>query len=206
MVGPSQSGKSNILFQLTLEMPKLVDSKIEHYMLCYAVMTDLHSKLQDSLPNLENIQGLPSPDVLKLFLSRPGLKMIIIEDLVQDMVQSRDINNLFMVHSHHARTICAFSTQNLFLSGPFARSISSNCHLFFLCNTIRNFNTIRTFATQLTGNTKDFKSFMNIWSEQVRPHSYQYLLVDCSPGTLHDLRLSTDIFSNKVTRFFKMIN
>lgn len=183
-------------------MSELVNGKIEHVLLCYAVLTDLHTKLESSLTNLETHHGLPQPDFLHTFLSKEGMKLILFEDLVSDMVQNREINNLFMVHAHHSKTICCYTSQNLFMSGVYARDLSYNTHLFFLLNTARNYNSIRTFATQLTGNTKQFKSFLGVWNEKIRPFNYSYLLVNCAPGTPQDFRLCTDIFKDKITRFF----
>lgn len=159
--------------------------------------------MEQTLKNIKLHQGLPNSETLQNFTQTDSLKVLVFDDLMASMCNSKDIDALMLVNSHHSNTIIIYTSQNHFGNkGLYSRSISSNTHIFFLMNTSRNLDSIMIFARQVVGSGLAYKGFQKMWNDVIANKPFSYLVLNCSPSTPADLRLSTDIFSSSPTRYF----
>jgi len=73
---------------------------------------------------------------------------------MSQVVDDKNILNLFTVGSHHRKNSVIFLTQNIYEKGKYARTISLNTHYFILFKNRRANNASR--STNLSGRNKVF--------------------------------------------------
>ena len=91
--------------------------------------------------------------MLKIALSG-GHALLILDDLMQEVVNSKTMQDLFCQYCHHMGISVMFLTQNLFQQGKCARTIALNTHVLVLMKNMRNTSQIAHFARQLYPNRK----------------------------------------------------
>jgi len=159
--------------------------------------------MEQKLRNVRLHQGIPNTDYFQTFLNKPGLKVLIFDDLMSILVSNKDVEELMLCSSHHRRCVVLYTAQSIFNNrGVYSRSQSANTHIFFIMNSSRNLDSILIFARQVVGSGPAYKSFQKIWEDNIWNKPYSYLCINCSPSTPADFRLSTDIFSDKPTKVF----
>ena len=77
------------------------------------------------IEDIEFIKGIP--DIEKVQDS-----IIVMDDLMLEVIENKDILKLFTIGSHHKNISVIFLTQNVFEKGKYARSISLNSHYLIL--------------------------------------------------------------------------
>ena len=79
-------------------------------------------------------------------LSRDGHALLILDDLMQEVSNSKDLLDLFCQYSHHMGISVVYLTQNLFQQGRFSCTIALNTHVLVLLKSMRNASQISCFA------------------------------------------------------------
>ena len=134
--------------------------------------------MREDVPNLMFHRGLPD------------VEEIILDDLMQEVVNSKTMQDLFCQYCHHMGISVMFLTQNLFQQGKCARTIALNTHVLVLMKNLRNASQIAHFARQLYPNRK---GMLEEVYEDCMKTAYGYLVIDMSPHT-DQYRLRTHIF------------
>ena len=77
------------------------------------------------------MEGLPTKDIIDN-MNNGNFHIIILNDMMETIVKSLDMLQLFTKYCHHCNISTVFITQNVYHQGPYARSISLNNHVIIL--------------------------------------------------------------------------
>ena len=183
VVGPTQSGKTTFVKGL-IENQHLVFQKPPLRIIWYYGISqpELHNQLRAQ--NVIVRQGLPNANDIQ-----EG-DLIILDDLLQESTQSKEVSNMFTRSAHHKRCFIIFLSQNLFAKGKEARTQSLNTTYILLFKNPRDKSQIGYLARQLEP-TKS-KAIIEMYHQAtLRPHGY--LFIDCTQECAPQNRFRTNI-------------
>ena len=135
------------------------------------------------------VQGILEQLNDETFIDSKYPSLMVIDDLMKDATNSKDVCELFVEGSHHINISVACIMLNAFSRGKENRTISINSQYVVLSKNPRD--QLVPFARQMYPN--NIKKFMNKYTETTnRP--YGYLFIDLKQNTPEEERLHTDIF------------
>lgn len=152
--GITQSGKTQFLKSLLLNSNKIVTPAPDRVVICFTEEQEAYRELVSKLPHVELIKGLEfdleefNPDINNI---------IVIDDQMNDAVQSEKIHQLLTKGSHHKSVSVIILTQNLFPQGKHGKTMRLNTHYTVIMKS-------PTFASQI-----------NYLSRQVFPNKSRFL-------------------------------
>ena len=194
--GATGSGKTVWVYRLLRHLKGMFDGEPpEKVLYCYGVSQPLFDEMERNVENIEFHEGLPTPSVLDELVgdaTRP--KLIILDDMVQQMVKKPQIELLLTRGCHHRNLSVVYLTRNLFQMGKNARTIALNTYYMILFENLRDVSQIGHLARQLYPNKTD------VLMEAYRHATgtpYGYLVVDSSPNADPKYRLRTKVFPNE---------
>ncbi len=99
---------------------------------------------------------------------------------MNEVIQNKDIMNIFKVDSHHKNTSTFFISQNIMARGKFARDISLKSNYMIIFHNPRDHQQIAILASQMYPNNSNFliESFNDA---SKKPHGY--LFIDLKQST-----------------------
>ena len=165
--GPSQSGKTHFVLELLEKRHELFRNPINNVLWCYGIRNDallnlLHSK------GYETHHGLPQSTDIK------ANSICILDDLLQESENSKDVTNMFTKAAHHLPCFIIFITQTLFPGGKEARTRSLNTHYYVIFKNPKDelqFDMLsRQIAPHQSKSLRD--SYLDATSE---PHGYLFI-------------------------------
>ena len=92
---------------------------------CYAVYQTAYEELRNEVDHIQFHEGLPDIQMINDF-SDDQHNLIVLDDMMKEVLNTRSIEKLFTVGSHHKGLSVYFISQNLFEGGKHARTISLN--------------------------------------------------------------------------------
>ena len=191
IAGPTGVGKTYFTYKLLQN--NMFTEKVSSVLYCYGVYQNFFNQM--SLQNLTFHSGLPSLETLEK-LNNGLFHIIVLDDLMEEIIKSLDLQKLFTKYCHHYNLTVLFLTQNLFAQGPYARTISLNTHVLVLFGNKRDESQVVFLAKQLyPGNVKGFLEAY--WD--ATENNFGYLVVDCNPQSPRELKLRTNIFPGENT-------
>ena len=159
-------------------------------MYCYSIDQPLFDEMKRAIPGILFHEGLPDKEEMQE-LSRGGHALLVLDDLMQEVSNSKDMVDLFCQYSHHMGISVMYVTQNLYQQGKFSRTIALNTHVLVLLKSMRNASQISCFARQLYPNCRGILE--EIYDDCMKT-PYGYLIVDLNPSSVDLYRLRTHIF------------
>ena len=196
VAGPTNCGKTYWVSRLL--MNDMFTQKVASVLYCYGVYQDFFAEMKSN-PNIQCPlrfhAGLPTKEDLKTLVDG-RLHLVVLDDLMEFIVKSQEMQQLFTKYCHHLNMSAIFISQNLFHQGPQARSISLNCHVVVLFANKRDESQIRIFARQLYP-TK-WRRFLIAYEEEMN-YEFSYLVVDCTPSIARALKVRSAIFPGERT-------
>ena len=120
-------------------------------------------------------------------------KLIILDDLIHEVMRSKDMEVLFTQGCHHRKVSVIMITQNLYPGGKHARTIALNTWYLVLMKNIRNVSQIGVLARQLYPGKS--KGFMKAY-EDAHNTRHGYFIVDMSPYSEGPAWLSGKVFDS----------
>ncbi len=182
IAGPSQSGKSEFIWNLIKFREDVCMSNFTRIIYCQA---NIHSpknklffeRLQNEFPKIEMIQGLPDIHTLRLNLnSLPTL--IIIDDLMKEVVKSSPMADLATndVHNHNISIIFVF--QNYFARGQQGTSLIKNCHYKVLFYNRIELLELRNISTHTVVSPKFLEFNFNYLIKHFPNDPSHYIVID----------------------------
>ena len=196
VAGPTNSGKTHWIRRILLT-PGMFTQPVSSIIYCYGVYQPLYNEMKDALP-ITFKEGLPVlEDIEKLHDGQ--FHIVVLDDLMEKIVRSQDMQELFSKYCHHMNITAIFVSQNIFQPGPYTRTISLNCHVIVLFANKRDESQIHIIARQFY--PLRWKQFLKVY-RQVTQESYSYLLIDCTPSHPRSLQLRSDIFPPEVTHVY----
>ena len=189
VAGPTQSGKSYFVYNLLVNKKNLILPEINKIIYCYSVWQPLYEKMLVDVNNITFHKGIPDQENLKDAI-------IVIDDLMSECIENKQILDLFTVGSHHRNLSVIFLTQNIYEKGKYSRAISINSHYLVLFNNRRDKAQIQYLARQIY--PQEGKFFEEVYKDAIY-RKYGHLIVDLKSTTKDLLRLkSLDFCKNYI--------
>ena len=178
VVGASQSGKSSFCVRVVEQARHVYGVDFKSIIWCYdgGEASAPRQQLAD-VAGLHFHAGVPTD-----FTKFPRDSLIILDDCMQDCLNSSAILALATKHCHHLRLSALIVLHNLFYSGKGMRSLSLNANYFVLYKSLRDRTQIDVFFRQFEPDL--WKSLSTIYKRHVADTNYGYLLVDLHPASL----------------------
>lgn len=176
IAGPSSSGKTVLTRNLLGEYNTTTDieAHVLNVLWCHGQQQDIHNIPVQGV-GIKYIEGLPDEKALKK--NKPHV--IVIDDLMNEVSDSRDMSNLFTKVSHHMGISVIFIAQNMFKKGKEMRDIRLNCHQLIILKCPQDMFQVQIMGRQIFPSYS--KSFNEAYEDATKkPHSY--LNIDCSPS------------------------
>ncbi len=187
IAGPTMSGKSRFALNLVKFRNEVYDSKFERILYCLpASMIHLHSRfieeLREICPQIEIIEGVPDIDGLYLSTDKSSHKLILFDDLMQDVFASKKILELITTTSHHSNISVVTICQSLFFASKNRLTFIRNCSEKVIFHDKVDQNQLSILSRHLFPNKPNFllEAFEFIYANTARP-DLKYLFIDASP-------------------------
>lgn len=180
--GPSKSGKTMLVLSILKDLPRYVDTPIEKIIFCYSEFQDAFDKLR----GIEFHKGIVDTDSYDANQS----KLVIIDDMMDECLDSKVVSDLFTKGSHHKNLSVIFMTQNIFAKGKFSRTISLNSQYLILFKNPRDQAQIRHLAQQMYPGK--FKFLVEAYNDATEK-AHGYLFIDNHQATENDIRIQSNI-------------
>lgn len=196
IIGPTMSGKTSFIFRY-LKNIKAMYQVNEHpvqIMYCFGADQPLFREMELAIPNIFFHQGLPTESELNDFAENGVHKLVVMDDLAQEIINRADMEILFTQKMHHMNLSLITVYHNLFHQGKYARNISLNTTYLVLFRNLRDSSQIVYLGHQLFPGRKGH--LLQAYEDATRERGY--LLIDLSPIIVDErLRLRTNIFSDE---------
>lgn len=184
--GPTGSGKTTLLLNLIKNSQKVSTPPPKEIIYCYSIWQTVFN----SFENVKFHQGMI--DIDDVTFNDKENRWIIIDDLMDEVGGTKDMDSLFTKQSHHLNLSVFFIVQNLFHKKT--RQISLNCHYMFLFNNPRDRSTIRTLGIQLYPNNPKF--LVDIYTQITLGHPFSHMFIDLKQSTLEQCRIRNGFAGN----------
>ena len=167
----------------------------EKIMICYSMFQPLYREIQKEIPTIIFKYGLPTKEELMELSGdgEPKHSLLIIDDLMSQLSNSKEMEELFVTLAHHRKITCLFLTQNIFYQGKYARTISLNTWYFVILTIRRDIRQLKLLAGQIVGGGTALNSFVRAY-EDTQKQKYGYLMIDVSPHSVKKHMLRTNVF------------
>ena len=194
------SGKSFWTFRLLREKDDMFSSPPEKVLYCYGIYQPLFDTLEKELPFVTFHQGLPNEAMLQDLSSSSRCNLVILDDLMDYVTSSREMESLFVKGVHHLHLSVLYINQNLFCKGKHSRTININTHIYVLMKNPRDVSQLQCLARQAFLGKSSF--LMEAYKDAtLRP--YGYLVLDFSPGVEETYRVRTRVFPGEDTIIYQ---
>lgn len=196
VVGVTQVGKSYFVANLVKHNIECIAPSIQRIIWCYTEYQEtLFNSVLEAVPSVEFHEGLMDDSTLD-----SGVRnLIILDDLLTEISNNKNITNLFIRGSHHRNTSVLVLMQNLYYPGKEIRTINLNSCYLFLFNNPRDQTSILNLAKQISpSNTK----YVVDAYRQAVSRKFGYLFIDLKPNTSNDLRLRTGLIPGEEVAIF----
>ena len=195
--GPTNSGKTfwvnNFLRNLS---GMFTEQSPQEVLYCYGIWQPLYDAMEKEFDFMKFHEGLPQGEDIDNFSKDLVHKLIILDDLMEDVLKSQDMEMLFIRGCHHKRISCIFITQNIFSQSKHSRTIALNIQYLVLFRNFRDSSQVVNLGKQIfPGKSKILQEAYNDATDK----KYGYLLVDMSPHGEDDYRLRTSIMPGEDT-------
>ena len=176
VAGPTSSGKTVLTRNILREYKTTTDinAQVLNVLWCHGQWQNSYEVPIDGV-RVVYADGLVDEKVIRK--NKPNI--IVIDDLMNEVCDSRDMSNLFTKVSHHMNISVIFIVQNMFKKGKEIRDIRLNCHQLIILKSPQDMFQVQTMGRQIfPSSTKSFNEAYEDATKQ--PHSY--LNIDCSPS------------------------
>lgn len=199
MSGPTMSGKTRLTFKILQNARGMFQIPPTQMIIAYGHHQPLFEEMEQSIENLILHHGLPTREDLDHWSESSKHTLLVIDDLINKVVDSEDALFLFCVAAHHKNITVILLTQNLYMPGKYARTISLNCQYIIMFRNIRDARQISNFGSQVyPGKSKFFNAAHNLATSV----PYGYLVVDLTSSVDENYRLRTNVLPNEDIRVF----
>ena len=199
VVGPSGSGKTVFVGNLLVEPERYfrpVPDKI-HY--CYGAMQPLLETLRDE-HGIGMSEGVPTPDDLTRWFPRGGL--LVLDDLMEEGGQDKNVLDLFTKYSHHRNITVIYLCQDMFPREKYAKTINRQAHYIVAFKSPRD---------QLGFKNLVLQAFPNHWKEvmdtftKATQRPFGYIMLDLHPATDDRMRVFTNLLQKEgITKGYRI--
>jgi hypothetical protein len=195
VAGPTMSGKSTWIKNLLLLNKQLISPAPERILWIYKRWQPLYDELKYWIPSMKFIQGITEDIKTDKFINSRERTLLIIDDMMKDATQDKEICELFTEGAHHRNLSVICIMQNLFNKGKENRTMSLNSQYIVLFKNPRDRQQIATLARQMyPGNSN---KLLDAYERAVSV-PYGSLILDLKQVTPESMRFQTDIFKSYI--------
>ena len=191
IAGPSGCGKTAFTTKLLLDNPELFGyhAKTVHY--CYGSWQDGFEKLKKG--GVKFHEGIPDSSILPKWFPHGGI--LVLDDLMDEGGNDKNVLDLFTKHSHHQNISVIYLCQDLFPASKFAKTISRNAHYVAAFKNPGDQLGLRNLLQQSfpTNFREVLDTFRNVTNE--RP--FAYILLDLHPASRDDQRIMSHLLKHE---------
>ena len=173
VTGPTSFGKTYWTHKLLTH--NMFTEPVASVLYCYSVFKDYFNQMK--IPNIEFHEGLLTLEKVQN-LHDGSFHVIVLDDLMEYIVKSIEVQNLFTKYCHHYNITVFFLTQNVFAQGPCARTININTHILVLFANKKDESQAMNLGKQLY--PCNSKVFMDAY-EDATSYLHGYLVIDSDP-------------------------
>lgn len=113
--GSTGSGKTRWVYRFIRKLKDMYSGDPpEKIMYRYGIYQPLFDEMERTVPNFVSRKGIPSEEEIDEFCDGRSHVLLILDDLMNSVVQSPDMELLFTRGCHHKGISVIFLTQNLF--------------------------------------------------------------------------------------------
>ena len=199
VVGSSGTGKTSLVSKILLGQSRMFDTPPIHIYYHYGVFQEGFELLEQKIPNITFISGLPTESHLENIFLKKVHQIIVIDDLMNETLSDDTCEQLFLKNSSHNYVTVIYMSHNLFCPGRYARSIFLNCKEFILFRNMKDLNQVKNFSRRL-GHSQ---AIMDAYKDAVSlNHGYLHICLDERQSDVYMLRTNiTD--SNPIIYLYK---
>ena len=169
------SGKSFWALRLLREKEDMFTSPPEKVLYCYGIYQPLFDTMEKEMPFVTFHQGLPSQDMLNDLASPTTCNLVILDDMMDTVTSSTEMENLFVKGIHHLHLSVLYINQNMYCKGKHSRTINLNTHIYVLMKNPRDVSQLQCLARQAFLGKSTF--LMEAYKDATSQH-YGYLVLD----------------------------
>ena len=194
LVGSSGSGKTTLMKFILENADTYIRPRPREIYFFYKRIQPMYTEMMETVPGIKFIEGLPPTSFNFPDYDTP--RLIIIDDQMTSVLDSKQVAELYFEGSHHMSVSVCILLQNLFHGGKMGRTISLNCSYLILFKNPRDKLQITTLGRQMY--PTNWRSFVNTY-EKVTSQPYTYLIVDLKQDTPESQRLKGNL-KNPITQ------
>lgn len=199
VAGAPLSGKTRFVQRLLEERSRLIDHPFDEVVWFYGQATDFVRQMDYRLYNLpiRAVRGLP--DDFEEYLDPTRRILFVIDDLMQNAVNSAAVTDLFCNKVQHAKVSIILLIQNLFYHGTERTTLVRCAHYLTVFKNPMDNSIPLYLAQKLMPLNKTL--FMKVFDEATsKPHGY--LFCDGRQDTPDQARFRTDLFDCGIQRAY----
>ena len=191
VVGPSGCGKTCFTEQLlTHHLDDLFVNPppVVHY--CYGAWQDKFKDMKKA--GMTFHEGVPPSSQLKKWFPKGGL--LILDDLMEEGGNDKEVLDLFTKHSHHQNITVMYLCQDMFPPGKYAKSISRNAHYIVAFKNPRDQLGMRNLLLQAF--PSNWQDIMDVY-RKVTERSFGYVTLDLHPASADQARILSHLLKQE---------
>ena len=188
--GGTQSGKTTLVKDILIRRYELISVPIDDILYCYTEYQPVFNELETAIPTIQFHQGLPSEFADPL----DRHKLVILDDLMQEICANKTISTLFTRISHHHNLSVIYLTQSFFEKAQ--NVLTANCQYICFTKNPREVSKVLCFGRQLTRNGKQNKSLEECY-RNVLNAKYGHIFIDLHMSQNDSYRIRDSIFPEK---------
>lgn len=127
ITGSTMTGKTKLTCRILKHAAGMFNICPKNIVFAYSEYQSLFDDIDKDIPSLILHKGLPTRDEIEEWSEHSDHTVLVLDDLIDDVVKSKDSLHLFQVAAHHKCVTVILLTQNFFMPGKYARSISFQC-------------------------------------------------------------------------------
>ena len=191
--GQTGAGKSRLVYKLLQNLPAMYveDTPVET-LYCYGIYQPLFDEMKRKLSNFTLHPGLPTKQELEEYTKTREHKLIVLDDLMNQVIKNDEMELLFTQGCHHRKISVIFITQNLIPQGKNSRNIALNTWYLILMKNLRDALQIAYIGRQLFPGKH--KYIQEAYEDSMKESNHPYLMLDLSPYGDDKYRVRTRIF------------
>lgn len=190
LAGQSGSGKSTWIRNFLNVISIMTDTIFDKIIYVYHIDTPMYQEIRKEHPNIIWIQGYLDTLVDDHLSNNQEKKLLILDDLMVQLANSKNFAELTTTLSHHLNTSVLYTFQNTLYQGKQMRTIHLNSTFYVLFKSPRDMTQVKTLANQLGVLTPET---LKRCYKQATAHKYSYLVVDLQMETPDPLRLRAGV-------------
>ena len=177
IVGPSGCGKTCFTESLLLDhLEELFVNPPTTIHYCYGAWQDGFRDMKDA--GVQFHEGVPTTFHLQKWFPKGGL--LVLDDLMVEGGEDKELLDLFTKHSHHQNITVLYLCQDMFPPGKYAKSISRNAHYVIAFKNPRDQLGMRNLLLQAFPTC--WQDMMDLY-QKVTERPFGYTVLDLHPAS-----------------------